>query len=289
MGRLGPWVRRSNVQSYADVDWDTFWRWEILMRQGDPVDYMRWKADSSRGLRALPEGRDRDGEAPLILDATCGMGYHAMVQRRLGFRVEACDGNERVLRFAEALFRSEGLDIPTLHTPWEALGERVPERYDLIFNDEVHQVFPKASMIAVLSGIYGALRPGGCFVYFFADSQKPDNGPGHAQWDWRQHGQKVRRAWSCRAEGVEVTLDIQPERVSDTMIFEHHRYSIRKEDGTEATESMIMPRNYHWDWNHMTPLLSKAGFGRVESHEFTNVHGNSFTMNLAIRERDGDT
>lgn len=273
------------VQSYADVDWDTFWRWEILHRQFDPVDYMRWKADSSRALRGLPQGHDREGRPPLLLDATCGLGYHAMAQRRLGFSVEACDGNARVLDFAARLMAEEGLDIPTYRVAWEELGERSPERYDLIFNDEAHQVFPRESMLAVLRGFHGALRPGGSFVFFYADASKPDNGPGHAQWDW-EHGERERTAWTQRAEGVEVSLDVTSELVSETMILEHHRYSIRDADGAERFESMTMPRNYFWDWNHIVPLLEEAGFDGFESHHFVNVQGNTFSMNLARRPRD---
>jgi len=247
---------------------------------------MRLKADSSRALRGLPQGLAREGgEPPLLLDATCGPGYHAMSQRRLGFRVEACDANARVLDFAARLMAEEGLDIPTYQVAWEALGERSTERYDLIFNDEVHQVFPRASMLAVLRGFHGALRPGGSFVFFYADASKPDNGPGHAQWDW-EHCERARNAWTQRAEGLEVTLELSAERASETMIFEHHRYSIRGDDGKERIESMTMPRNYYWDWDHILPLLEEAGFDAFEAHRFVNVQCNTFSMNLARRPGD---
>lgn len=265
------------------MDWDTFWRWEIFYRRLDPVDYMRWKSDSSRALRGLPQGRDRGGQPPLLLDATCGLGYHAMAQRELGFRVEACDANRRVLNHAAELIRQRGLDIPTFQTTWEELGERCPERYDLIFNDEVHQVFPDESMLAVLRGFHGALRPGGSLVFFYADASKPDNGPGHARWDW-EHSEGLRQAWSAEGDGLEVSLTIAPERLSETMILEHHRYRIRpSETGVERVETMSMPRNYLWDWNHIVPALEAAGFTTVESHQFVNVHGNTFSMNLATR------
>ena len=270
------------MQTYRDVDWDTFWRWEIFRRRLDPVDFMRWKADSSRALRGLPQGGDRHGRAPLLLDATCGLGYHAMVQRRLGFRVEACDSNQRVLDFAAATFEEQGLDIPAFQADWTELGRHRPERYDLIFNDEVHQVFPRDALLDVLRGFHAALRPGGSFVFFYADAEKPGNGPGHAQWDW-EHEQRERRAWSASADGLEVSLDVVLERASDTLILEHHNYSIRSDASTESGQSMTMPKNYYWDWSHIVPVLEQAGFTDLESHHFVNVHGNTFSMNLATR------
>lgn len=269
------------VITYRDVDWDVFWRWEIFRRRRDPLDFLRWKADSSRELRALPAGRDRDGVAPLLLDSSCGLGYHAMVQRSLGFRVEACDRSEVALEGARALMAASGLEVPTFVATWEALGDQRPERYDLVFNDEIHQVRPRDELLAALRGIRGALRPGGAFVFFFADAAKPDNGPAHADWDW-EHVHRDRLAWSAAEGDLEVSLHILPERADDTLVLEHHVYLVR-EAGRERVETMTMARNYGWDWAHVVPVLEEAGFDRVESHAFVSVKGNEYTMNLARR------
>jgi SAM-dependent methyltransferase len=272
------------VRSYGDVDWDTFWRWEAFRRRRDPLDFMVWKADSSRELRALPEGRDRDGVPPRILDASCGMGYHAMVQHRLGFRVEACDRSEVALAAARSLMDEQGMAIPTFEASWEELDRLVPERYDLIFNDELHQVRPRDELVAVLRGFRGALRPFGSLVFFFADASKPDNGPPHARWDW-ENVHRDRLAWTARShtDGLEVSLWILPELVDETLVLEHHVYLVRRDGEPARTESMVMARNYLWDWSHIVPVLAEAGFAAFSSRTFTNVEGRTYTMNLATR------
>lgn len=272
------------MRSYSDIDWGTFWRWEILHRRAEPLDFLAWKADSSRELRGLLQGRDRDGVPPLILDASCGMGYHAMVQHHLGFRVEACDQSEVVLTAARDLMSAQGVEIPTFRAAWEGLGQSHPERYDLIFNDELHQIRPRPELLAVLRGFHGALRPGGSLVFFFADASKPDNGPPHAQWDW-ENVHRDRQAWTARSEeeGLEVSLWILPERAAETLVVEHHVYLIKRDGQPDHVESMAMARNYLWDWNHIVPVLEEAGFEQVESHDFINCKGFSYTMNLARR------
>ena len=274
------------VFTYRVVDWDVFWRWEILRRRQEPLDFLRWKADSSRELRALPAGRDRDGVAPLLLDSSCGLGYHAMVQRSLGFRVEACDRSEVALAGARALMAANGLEVPTFAAAWDDLGRLRPGRYDLVFNDEIHQVRPRDELLTALRGIHGALRPGGAFVFFFADAAKPDNGPAHADWDW-EHVHRDRLAWSAREGGLEVSLHVMPERAGETLVLEHHVYLVRdatsEGGGGERVEAMVMARNYGWDWAHVVPVLEEAGFDRVESHAFVSVKGNDYTMNLAFR------
>lgn len=205
-----------------------------------------------------------------------------MVQRRLGFRVEACDGSALVLARARELMDDHSLDIPTFESTWETLGTTRPERYDLIFNDEVHQVRPREELLAVLRSFHDALRPGGSFVFFYADDLKPDNGPGHARWDW-DHVHEDRRAWTAEADGLEVTLDIRPELAAETLVIEHHTYTVREPGSPERLEMMSMARNYLWDWTHIVPLLDEVGFQHVECHQLVNVHGNSYTMNLATR------
>lgn len=266
----------------ADPDWDTYWRWEILRRRSDPVDFRRWKADSSRALRGLPAGADRSGRPPRLLDSTCGLGHHAIIQSELGFATEACDANPRVLEAARVLMRTEGADVPVFCGRWESLGRLRPQRYDLIFNDEIHQVRGHRSLRAALEGIRGGLRPGGWFVFFFADARKPDDGPAQAAYEWK-HMQDERVAWSIQERGLEVTHLVHAERPEPDLILEHHVYRIREGCGGPRVEKMTMPKNYQWDWNHVVPVLEAAGFDRVESHRFVNVHGRTYSMNLARR------
>ncbi len=177
----------------------------------------------------------------------------------------------------------QSMVIPTFSTTWENLGTLRSERYDLIFNDEIHQVRPRRELLVALRGFHDALRPGGSLVFFYADAKKPDNGPGHARWDW-EHVHEDRKAWTASSDGLEVTLDVHPELVDETLVMEHHTYRIREEGSGDRVESMSMARNYLWDWSHIVPVLEGAGFVHIESHRFINVHGNDYSMNLATRD-----
>lgn len=266
--------------SRTSTDWNTWWRWEVFRRRVDPIDFRRWKADSSRELRRLPAGRDRDGRAPRLLDASCGMGFHALIQHELGFEVEACDASEVALTSARALFAREGAVIPAFRACWEELGETRPARYDLVFNDEVHQVRPRRALLSVLKGFAGALRPGGSLVFFFADAAKPADGVNQCAWEW-ENMDRSRQAWTARQGDLEATLRVVAERDCPDRILEHHRYTIRQDGQPERSEVVTMAKSYLWDWDAVVPVLREAGFQDVRCHRFTNVHGRTYAMNLA--------
>lgn len=266
--------------SPSNDGWGLFWRWEVVRRRHDPLDFRRWKADSSRALRGLPQGQDRGGLAPRLLDASCGMGFHAVVQHELGFRVDACDADPVALAAARTLFEAEGADIEAFQARWEDLGQLRPGAYDLVFNDEVHQVRGRDAMLAVLRGFAGCLRPGGSLCFFFADALKPADGRNQAAWEW-EHMERDRVAWSVRDGDRDVELRVVAEREGDDCIAEHHRYTIRRDGQPDRHERGTLRKSYCWDWDSWLPVLREAGFARFESHRFDNVQGHWFAMNLA--------
>jgi hypothetical protein len=199
------------------------------------------------------------------------MGFHAMIQHELGFAVDACDANARVLAAARELLA--GSPIQVFQARWEELGRLRPQRYDLVFNDEVHQVRGEDVLTAVLAGFAGCLRPGGALVFFFADALKPGDGVNQCRYEW-DHRSRSRHAWTV--DGVR--LDVEAERVGDDLILEHHRYTLA--DGT--VERATMGRSYRWDWDAILPVMRAAGFVRFESRSFTNIKGWGYAMNLAF-------
>jgi SAM-dependent methyltransferase len=209
------------------------------------------------------------------------MGFHALIQHELGFRVEACDVSEVARRSAAELFERADADIPLIGTRWEDLGARGP-RYDLIFNDEVHQIRPASALSAVLRGFHGALKPGGALVFFFSDRDKPADGVDQAAWEWG-HMERERVAWSIRAEGLNVTLSVCAERRSPDAIVEHCVYLIEPDGESPRVEATTLVKNYCWDWDSVLPVLKTAGFGRIDCHRFTNCKGGEYTMNLAFK------
>ena len=259
-------------------DWDEYWRHELFRRACDPLDFRRWKRDSQRELKGLYPGR------PRLLDSTAGLGDHTVNLAEEGFEVTACDVSAVARDATTNALEAAGLDVPVLDVPWAELGQR-EERYDVVFNDALHWIYDEGELREALRGLFSCLEPGGALVYFFADTDKPDEAEGRRvlEWDW-EHNQRARIAWQHEREGRRVSLTIVAER-GDDYIDEHHLYHVRDGAGPLQLEALTMRRVYRWDHFHLAPLLEDVGFVDIRSDHFQNVKGYSFAMSRAFRPR----
>ena len=96
----------------------------------------------------------------LILDFGCGSGRDSRYFLSKGFKVDACDGAEEMVRIA-----SETAGIPVRKMFFEELSE--VERYDGIFACASILHVPYAELGNILAKIERALRPGGIFYVSF--------------------------------------------------------------------------------------------------------------------------
>jgi SAM-dependent methyltransferase len=288
------------------MSWDAYWRFELFRRACDPLDFRKWKRDSQRELKKLYPGE------PLLLDSTAGLGDHTVNLAEEGFRVEACDDSEVALDATQRAVGDAGLDVRVFRARWEELGTITPAHYDLVFNDALHWTYDEGELRAALRGLFGALRPGGALVFFFADEREPEPGAGLSilEWDWRKM-EPERVVWDHASDGHRVTLTITPERGPD-FIDEHHVFLSREEDAHDSPRSsaghpggvraedaegprirtrettadlrrLTMRRVYRWDWHGLVPLLRDAGFTGERSDHFENVKGYTFAMSRAFR------
>lgn len=256
-------------------DWDTFWRFEQIRRDFDPLDARRWKSDSQSALKSLYPGR------PLLLDSTAGLGDHTVNLAEQGFQVEACDTSDVALASTQTALKIAGIeDVPVFRGEWADL-ER-PARYDLIFNDAIHWVYEESQMRSAAKGLLEALKPGGTLVYFYADKSKPgeDVGGRQLESDWEEMS-AAREAWHYENEATSLRLSLTAKR-GVGCIDEEHTYELR-EGETRSTHQLTMRHVYHWDWFHLTPLLQDVGFTNVRSNHFVNVKGRTYAMNRASR------
>jgi SAM-dependent methyltransferase len=262
------------------VDWDTFWRWERFRRSCDPLDFRRWKRDSSRALRGLFPGEP----GAQLLDSTAGLGDHTVNLAEEGFRVEACDESDGALVATREAVREAGVSVEVFRARWEALGAERPGRYDLVFNDALHWVYDAEELHRVLVGLRGALRPGGALVFFFADERDDGDDAGRAllEWDWGKL-ERASLAWEHEREGTRVSLTVVNERGED-WIDQHHLFVVREPGARARLESFTQRRVYRWHWRAMRAALARAGFGRVRCEHFENVKGYTYAMNLAYRD-----
>ncbi len=200
-----------------------------------------------------------------------------------GFRVEACDASPLARESTLRAVHDAGLDVPVFDARWERLGETHPSRYDVIFHDAIHWVYERDAMHDALTGLRGALKPGGALVYFFADEKKPspDEGLGVLAWDWERM-QRAELAWDHRADDTAVTLTVVNDRGPD-WIDQHHLFVVREGDAPARLDALTLRRVYRWDWHAMTAALARAGFVGMRSHHFPNVKGHTFAMSLAFR------
>lgn len=257
-------------------DWDCYWRYELLRRRADPLDFRRWKRDSQRELKGLYPG------APRLLDSTAGLGDHTVNLAEEGFVVDAIDTSPVARQATRRAVAEAGLEVEVFDAPWERIGR--PGRYDVIFNDALHWTYDEEALRAQLRGLFDALAPGGALVYFFAEATDPapDYGARVLAWDWERTEER-RVAWSHVVDGTAVELTIESVRGED-FIDEHHLFVERRPDGKEHRQQLTMRRVYRWDWYHLTPLLIDVGFTGMRSDEFENTaKGYTFAMNRAYR------
>ncbi len=262
------------------MNWDLYWRFEAFRRACDPLDFRKWKRDSQRALRGLYPGPD-----VRLLDATAGMGDHTVNLAEEGFVVECTDESPRARAMTRAALDEAGLQVPVHDVRWQDLGDAMPGRFDLIFNDALHWTYDEEEMRAALRGTLGALRPGGALVFFFADARKPaeDSGRRLLELEWGPKS-APRLGWSHATPQCEVTLTLHATKGSDH-IDEHHVYLERDlESGAVQPSVLTMRHVYRWDWFHLVPMLEEAGFVDVRSDVFPNVaKGYDFAMNRAFR------
>jgi SAM-dependent methyltransferase len=257
------------------TDWDRYWRYELFRRSCDPLDFRKWKRDSQRELAKLHPGA-------LLLDSTAGLGDHTINLAEEGFRVEACDASEVAIEATREALAAAKLDVPVFRASWSELGRA--GRYDVVFNDALHWIYDEAELRAALAGLFGALRPGGALVFFFADAAKPHEGAGLEimAWDIEQWPEPTRLMWEHeRDERTSVSLTIS-RQIGDDFIDEHHRYRVRDHEG-ERIDELILRRVYRWDWYALSRVLRDIGFVDLRSDHFRSVKGHTFAMSRAFR------
>lgn len=258
------------------IDWDTYFRYQLLHRRHDPVDFRRWKRASQRALRELHPGTVR------VLDATAGLGDHTVNLAELGFVTEASDASAVAREATKAALAAAKLDVPVHDARWESLGTTLGCRFDLVFNDAIHWIESADDMHRALVGTRDALVPGGALVFFFADARLPAERAGRHVLDWdKTHLARHELAWIHPDGDAEVTHVVVREHADDHI--DEHLLYVTKRAEEKRLESLVMRRIYAWDWHAMTQALARAGFGDVKSDVFVNDHGTEVALNRAFR------
>lgn len=223
------------------IDWDTYFRYQLLHRRYDPVDFRRWKRASQRALREM-----HPGDRVRVLDATAGLGDHTVNLAELGFVTEASDASPVAREATNAALANAKLDVPVHDARWESLGTILGCRFDIVFNDAIHWIEGPEEMHRALVGTREALVPGGALVFFFADARLPEERAGRRVLEWdKKHLARHELAWIHADGDAEVTHVVVREHADDHI--DEHLLYVTKRAEEKHLESLVMRRIYAWD------------------------------------------
>ncbi|MCU0724283.1 MAG: methyltransferase domain-containing protein [Planctomycetes bacterium] len=119
-----------------------------------------WERRLPREMAFLSFRLKADG-AGTVLDAACGTGMHLAELARLGYRVTGADlSPEMVMRARERL---PGIEVHAL--PFDRVGEAVPPQDAvLVLGNSLPLAGTAEGVGRSLTGLFGAVRPGGLLV-----------------------------------------------------------------------------------------------------------------------------
>jgi len=200
-------------------------------------------------LHSLPSGAR-------VLDCACGTGYDALALVQHGFAVTASDVSEAMLLEAR---RRLGDQAAVHRCAWADLPDLFTEPFDAVMctgNSLIH-AGDEVGMTSALTGMAGALRPGGLLLLDTRNWEKMRREQPRLQ---VPHPPCVR---GDRA-GVSVYSWHWPESWN-----EPHRLEILvvTSDGDQTTTSQTQITFYPFRFSELTQRLKQAGF-EIECHTY---------------------
>jgi glycine/sarcosine N-methyltransferase len=97
------------------------------------------------------------------LDAGCGTGFHSILLAQLGVQLTATDISEQMLLQTEKNAEGKSVQVNTIRTSFQKLGESVHQTYDAIFclGNSLPHLLSERELIDALKGFQKVLHPGG--------------------------------------------------------------------------------------------------------------------------------
>ncbi|MCP3940432.1 MAG: class I SAM-dependent methyltransferase [Desulfobacteraceae bacterium] len=197
-----------------------------------------------------------------ILDLGCGPGLYSQLLAKKGHHVTGVDFSENSIKYAKKIAKKNNLEIEYRCQNYLELEDL--DKYDLIlliFMD--FGVLVPDDRAVLLSNIYRALKPGGCFLFDVLNENLP--------------GQKtVDKTWEISEK------DFWREKpyllLSDTFYYPENKvilsqYCVIDEDDCKTYRFWT----HFFSHEDLTELLSKKDFGQIEFYE--NILSNSEICN----------
>lgn len=218
--------------------------YEVVMEH---VDYADW-ADHVREIlqRHHPDARD-------VLELGCGTGAlarHLQPQGPppTGYRYRGTDASEAMLAVARREALAAGVPAEWARVDFRSVPSEPPADVVLLVYDGLNYLLDTAGVAALLAGAYGALRPGGVFVF---DQSTPVNSIANAD--------GFDDAGDAGAFDYVRSSHYDPTRRLHTTTFR-----FRLPDGQEATETHVQ-RAY--TMLELEALIAASPFERVAAYD----------------------
>lgn len=116
-----------------------------------------------------------------VLEIGCGPGFMSIIISRLGHKVKAVDGSEKMLEIAKHNFETNGCDVDTQLEDAVLLPDEKEGSYDVIISrDVVWNLYDPEKALARWKEL---LKPGGKVIYFDGDYRFAYNNK-RPVWKW---------------------------------------------------------------------------------------------------------
>lgn len=192
-------------------------------------------------------------KSPLnILELGCGPGLYSQLLAEKGHHVTGVDFSENSITYAKHMAKERTLNIAYRQQDYLELEDQ--EKYDLvllIFTD--FGVLVPEDRTALLSKIYRALKPGGCFLFDVLNENWPVQKPGDKTWEISE-----KDFWREKPYIV----------LSNTFTYPENKVILSQHCVIDEDEC----KTYRF-WTHffshedLTRILARQDFGQIECYE----------------------
>ncbi len=261
--------------------WETLQRWEWFRRSQWIASFREQRQVISLAVSDLLQERGlADG---LLLDCSCGLGFHSIAFKEMGIQLHGADQSAYAVDRAQELARAEGHQMSFFVSDWRDLPTRTPQRYDAIFCDALSWVPTRAEMEEALQGLQQALHPTGVLLFLGAPEGTTREQSHHLlQEVWRSKPQDSLD-WS-HTEGQLKCTKMSVGSLGEDFIDRHHLFLI-EEAGTQRLESVTIRESLYWDWDRLVEVFQRAGFSTLSTYaeQRWSTRGLSAGLNVATK------
>ncbi len=261
--------------------WETYHRWEWFRRSQWLPSFREQRQTISLAVSELLQ--ERDMADALLLDCSCGLGFHTIAFTEAGLQVHGADRSAFAVTSAQALAHAEGHQIPFFVAHWHDLPTQASQRYHAIFCDALSWIPTRHEMEKALQGMLGALHPGGILLFLGAP-EGVTREQSHQNLDEVWHA-KPQASFDWRhEEGPLQCTKMSVGSLGEDFIDRHHLFLIEEGSG-QRLECVTIRESMHWNWQRLVEVFQTVGFSALSTYTERqwSSRGMSAGLNVATK------